>query len=300
MLDVKGMFGGVSRMVARAAGMLAVAFLAGCCSCGAGSAEGPKFSVFASCMARVAKERGVSIERAAELLAAEGVAGFDASYADKNLDRYAATAIKPVNLYGFIKFNGQDGGAKESARFVDTAVRLGVPRIMCIPNEFPGGVESEEEYAKMRDGLAKLVALAKGKGIAVTVEDFGGNTKSPCSMAKYLKRFMQDIPDLKFTVDSGNLYYAGRGEDIRDMVSFAKGRIAHVHLKDQEKEDNRRYVTVGLGGVPNEDVVRAMERDGYNGWYTLENQVGDDHLADVVRQIAVVRHWCKAARRLGK
>jgi sugar phosphate isomerase/epimerase len=247
-------------------------------------------------MARVATERGVSIERAAELLAAEGVAGFDASYADKNLDRYAATAIKPVNLYGFIKFNGQDGGAKESARFVDTAVRLGVPRIMCIPNEFPGGVESEEEYAKMRDGLAKLVALAKGKGIAVTVEDFGGNPKSPCSYGKYLKRFMQDIPDLKFTVDSGNLYYAGRGEDIRDMVSFAKGRIAHVHLKDQSKENNRSYVTVGLGGVPNEDIVRAMEKDGYNGWYTLENQVGDDHLADVVRQVAVVRHWCKAAR----
>lgn len=292
----EGKLGGVARMAVRAAFVAAVAAMAGCCTCGAEPDEGPRFSVFASCISKVAKERGVSIERAAELLAAEGVAGFDTSYADKNLDRYAATALKPVNLYGFIRFNGPDGGAKESARFVDTAVRLGVPRIMCIPNEFPGGVESEEEYAKMRDGLAKLVALAKGKGIAVTVEDFGGNPKSPCSMGKYLKRFMQDIPDLKFTVDSGNLYYAGRGEDIRDMVSFAKGRIAHVHLKDQSKENNRSYVTVGLGGVPNEDVVRAMEKDGYKGWYTLENQVGDDHLADVVRQVAVVRHWCKVAR----
>lgn len=296
MIGKKWMFGGIARMAVRAVGVMAATFMLGCCSCGGGGAEGPKFSVFASCISRVAKEKGVSIERAAEMLAAEGVGGFDTSYADKNLDLYAKTALKPVNLYGFIRFNGPDAGAAESAKFVETAERLGVPRIMCIPNEFPNGVESEDEYAKMRDGLSNLVALAKGKGIAVTVEDFGGNTKSPCSYGKYLKRFMQDIPDLKFTVDSGNLYYAGRGEDIRDMVSFAKGRIAHVHLKDQSKDNNRSYVTVGLGGVPNEDIVRAMEKDGYKGWYTLENQVGDDHLADVVRQVAVVRHWCKVAR----
>ena len=279
-------------VVVRAAGMLAVAVLAGCCSCGAGSATGPKFSVFASGMDRVAKQRGVTLERAAELLAAEGVAGFDCSYSDKKLDRYAQTVLKPVNLYGFIPFNGPDRGEKESAVFVATAVRYGVPRIMCIPNAFPDGVESEAEYAMMRDGLARLVALAEKKGIAVSVEDFG-NTKNPCSQAKYLKRFLQDIPGLRFTADSGNLYYAGRGEDIREMARFAQGRITHVHLKDQEKENNRRYATLGLGGVPNEDLVKFMEKDGYKDWYTLENPIGDDYLADVARQVAVVRLWCR-------
>ena len=247
----------------RAAGMLVVAVLAGCCSCGSGSATGPKFSVFASGMDRIAKQRGVTIERAAELLAAEGVEGFDCSYSDKKLERYAQTVLKPVNLYGFIPFNGPDRGQRASEAFVAAAVRYGVPRIMCIPNEFPGGVESEAEYAIMRDGLARLVALAAEKGIAVSVEDFGGNPKSPCSREKYLKRFLQDIPGLCFTVDSGNLYYAGRGEDIREMARFAQGRITHVHLKDQEKENNRRYATLGLGGVPNEEIVKTMEKAGY-------------------------------------
>ena len=285
----------MGQVLRSAVGMLAVAVLTGCCACG--GAAGPKISVFSSAMDRVAKQRGVSIEQAAELLAAEGVAGFDCSYKDKKLDRYAQTALKPVNLYGFIPFNGPDRGAKESEAFVAAAARYGVPRIMCIPNEFPGGVESEAEYAMMRDGLARLVSRAQEKGITVSVEDFGGNPKSPCSMAKYLKRFMQDIPGLCFTVDSGNLYYAGRGEDIRDMVCFAKGRIAHVHLKDQTKEDNHRYATVGLGAVPNEDVVKTMEREGYLGWYTLENPIGADTLADVIRQVAVVRYWCRNARK---
>ena len=273
---------------------IAVAFvaMAGCCTQRGVSPDEPKFAVFGSFISTVAKEKGVSVERAAELLYAEGVRGFDTGYGDKNLDRYTATVLKPVNLYGGIRFNGPDGGAAESAKFVETAKRLGVPRIMCIPNNFPDGVESEAEYAKMRDGLARLVSLAKENGITVTVENFGG-TSNPCSYGKYLKRFMQDIPDLGFTVDSGNLYYAGRGEYIRDLAAFAKGRIAHVHIKDQSKDNNRGYVTVGLGAVPNADVVRTMVKSGYDGWYTLENPVGADHLADVVRQIAVIRYWCR-------
>ena len=274
--------------------VIIVAFIAmaGCCSQRGVSLDEPKFAVFGSFIATVAKEKGVSIERAAELLYAEGVRGFDTGYNDKNLDRYAATVLKPVSLYGGIRFDRPDGGAELSAKFVETAARLGVPRIMCIPNDFPDGVESEAAYAKMRDGLARLVSIAKGKGITVTVEDVG-RTTNPCSYSRYIQRFMQDIPELKFTVDSGNLYYAGRGEDIRDLAAFARGRIAHVHIKDQSKDNNHGYVTVGLGAVPNADVVRTMKKSGYNGWYTLENPVGTDPLADVVRQIAVIRYWYK-------
>ena len=135
----------LKNVAGRVAGMLVVAVLAGCCTCGGGSATGPKFSVFANGMDRVAKQRGVTLERAAEMLAAEGVTGFDWGYSDKNLERYAQTVLKPVNLYGFISFNGPDRGEKECEAFVATAVRYGVPRIMCIPNAFPDGVESEAD-----------------------------------------------------------------------------------------------------------------------------------------------------------
>ena len=111
----------LKNVAGRAAGMLAVAVLAGCCTCGGGSATGPKFSVFANGMDRVAKQRGVTLERAAEMLAAEGVTGFDWGYSDKKLERYAQTVLKPVNLYGFISFNGPDRGEKECEAFVATA-----------------------------------------------------------------------------------------------------------------------------------------------------------------------------------
>lgn len=267
------------------------AALSGCCCprtscCG----DSPRFSVFSGAIARVAKQRGVSLEEAAQMLKDAGVGGFDSAYNDKNLAANAATAIKPINLYGFIDYRAADGGRKANSDFIDTAVRYGVPRVMCVPNDFTGGVESEAEYAKIRDGLVDLVAKGKAKGVTVTIEDYGG-TRNACSYAKYLKRFLADVPGLCFALDSGNLYYAGRGEDILESFEYAKGRIAHLHLKDQTKENNRVYATLGLGAVPNREVVRRSVAIGYDAWYTLENPVGADTLDDVIRQIAVVRHW---------
>ena len=80
------------------------------------------------------------------------------------------------------------------------------------------------------------------------------------------------------------------------MMEYAKGRIAHVHLKDQTKEDNRKYATLGLGAVPNEKIVKTVSASGYEGWYTLENSVGDTY-TDTVRQVAVLKSWLSQAKK---
>ena len=270
--------------------LLAAAAVAGCCLCNCG--EPVKISVFSGTVQRVAKSKGVSLCESAALLAEAGVTGFDAGYKDSNLPELVKTGLKPINFFGWPKFLGPDGGAKDSDEFVATAVKYGVPRIMVVPDEFSKDGDQETDYVRIRDGLRKLVAKANAAGITVTVEDYGG-TGNPCSYTKYLKRFLTDIPELGFALDSGNLYYAGRGEDILEMMRFAEGRIRHTHLKDQTKENNRKYATLGTGAVPNESIVRHVHKTGYNGWYTLENLVGDDILADVRRQVGVVRSWCK-------
>ena len=77
------------------------------------------------------------------------------------------------------------------------------------------------------------------------------------------------------------------------MMEFAKGRIGHVHLKDQTRENNRKYATLGLGVVPNEKIVKSVAAD-YDGWYTLENTVGDVY-NDTVRQVALLKAWLAEA-----
>lgn len=251
-----------------------------------------KISVFSSLVDRVARERKVSLEQAADLLRDAGVSGFDSDYRNARLPQLAQSSLRPINFYGFLHFLGPDNGAKEIEDFIGTAVKYGVPRVMVVPDSFTKDGDREAEYLRIREGVAKLVARGAEKGVTVTIEDFGG-VQNPCSCAGYLRRFLEDVPGLCFALDSGNLYFAGRGDDIRDMMRFAENRIRHVHLKDQTVEDNRKYASLGLGAVPNAEIVRFVHAKGYDGWYTLENPVGPDVLADVHRQVAVLRYWCR-------
>ena len=259
----------------------------------------PNVSVFAKFIRMVAAERGVSKAQAADMLYDLGVRGFDAGPDEDDLAELAATKLKPINFYYFPDWFGRklhdwnthyaDWSSPEEC--LAKAKKFGIPRIMVVPPSFTDGKENAAEFDVILRELKAFVALARKEGVVVTVESFGG-TGNCCSYSKYLKRLLTEIPDLKFALDSGNLYYAGRGEDILEMMAFAKGRIGHVHLKDQTAEDNRKYTTLGLGAVPNEKVVKSVHADGYDGWYTLENPVGDTY-NDTVRQTALLKSWLK-------
>ena len=275
--------------------ILLAAALAGCCCapscncpCSSGGKE-PNISVFAHFVRNTAKQRNVTLAEAADMLYDLGVRGFDIGPDDKALPELAATKLKPINFYFFPKMYGPDNGAADCKRCLDQAVKYGVPRVMVVPTNFTKDGDEEAEFKMVLSSMKMFVEEGRKRGITITVEDFGG-TANPGSHAKYLKRMLDEIPGLCFALDSGNMYYAGRGEDILEMMEYAKGRIGHVHLKDQTKENNRKYATLGLGAVPNEKIVKSVNAMGYDGWYTLENSVGDAY-TDTVRQVAVLKSW---------
>ena len=274
-----------------------LSFVISCATFGAANECEPRISVFASFIRRIAKERGITKSEAADMLYAQGVRGFDVGPGEADLDELAATRLKPINFYYFPDWFGRKAGkgTLSPEACLAKAQELGVPRIMVVPPNFTDGKDSPEEFEKILAHMKEFVAEAKKRSIVVTVEDFGG-TANCCSYAKYLKRFLEEIPDIRFALDSGNLYYAGRGDDILEMMAFAKGRIGHVHLKDQSAANNREYVTLGLGAVPNERIVKSVGATGYDGWYTLENPVGDTY-NDTVRQVALVKAWLSEAAR---
>jgi sugar phosphate isomerase/epimerase len=263
-------------------------------ACAGSCAKEPRISVFASFVRKVAKERNVSLEKAAEMLYDLGVRGFDCGPYEEDVPRLAATKLKPINFYFFPRMRAEDKGAADVKHCFEMASKYSVPRIMLVPVGFTKDGNEAAEFEYILEWTKKFVADAKARGIVVTIEDFGG-TSNPCSHKKYLKRFLDEIPDVGFAYDTGNLYYAGRGENILDFLDIAKGRIAHVHLKDQTAENNRKYASLGLGAVPNEQSVKAIAAGDYSGWYTLENPVGDTYI-DTVRQIAVLKAWLAEAK----
>ena len=267
----------------------------GACSERAARGE-PRISVFLDAVRRVAKDRGVTLAQAAEMLSDLGIRGVDVCVADKKgAEAISATKMKIINFYHFPNMLDAEAFKADVADGLAMAKKYGVPRIMVVPSGFTKGGDPEVEFAARLAALKTYVEAGKAQGVTITTEDFGG-ASNPCSYAKYLKRFLDGIPDLRFALDSGNLYYAGRGDSILEMMAFAKGRIEHVHLKDQTKADNHAYATLGLGAVPNKAVVQAVARTGYAGWYTLEDLVGGDAYEDAVRQVAVLKSWIREAK----
>ena len=249
----------------------------------------PNISVFARFIRNIAKERGITLAQAAEMLHEIGVRGYDCGPWEADLDELAATKLKAINFYYFAPFFDDKGCEATNRICLARAEKYRIPRIMTIPPDFNDVANREVEMVRIVAAFKKFVAQAKSRGIVVTIEDYGGR-QNACSYAEYLKRLLDEIPDLGYALDSGNLYYAGRGEDVLDMMDYAKPRIAHVHLKDLAQEDNRKYVSLGFGVVPNEKIVKSTWADGYDGWYTLENPVGDTYL-DTARQVAVLKAW---------
>ena len=251
-----------------------------------------KVSVFHYVIENIVKERKVSFEKAGEMLRKAGVTGFDTSYDYKGMENILKTGLKPVNLYGKVHFLAADQGAAEADAFLAAAVKYGAKVVMIIPEDFPGKEDQETEFAKMLPGLRAMVAKAVAAGITPTMEDFGAAIRNPCSYAKYLARFIDEVPGLQLALDSGNLSYANRGDDILELQRHCAGRLAHVHLKDFARPGpNRDYVTIGTGVIPNQEIVRRAKASGYRGWYTLEHTAGDDTYADVVRQVGRVNAW---------
>jgi inosose dehydratase len=117
--------------------------------------------------------------------------------------------------------------------------------------------------------------------------------------------------DVGLCLDTGHVYLAGT--DPVDIARAARGRVLHVHLKDVDPvraEAVRRgdvpfresvidglFVPLGEGAVDIAGVIATLERDGYRGWYVLEQDVsltgepapGAGPKADAVASVAYLR-----------
>jgi inosose dehydratase len=118
--------------------------------------------------------------------------------------------------------------------------------------------------------------------------------------------------DVRICLDTGHL--ALGGTDPLELASSFPDRVAHVHLKDVRAEVATRlrsgeldlvgavqhglFQPLGAGDVAVDEVVLALERSGYAGWYVLEQDTaivgdaprpGQGPVDDVERSIEYLR-----------
>jgi inosose dehydratase len=139
----------------------------------------------------------------------------------------------------------------------------------------------DERWARLVTHLQDIEALVASHGITLAVHP---HWDTLVETAADVERLLDSAPRVAWCLDTGHLALGGV-----DAAQFAAGhaeRVAHVHLKDVDPTVAHRlrageltlvgavqaglFRPLGQGDVRVEDVIRRLDRQGYEGWLVLE------------------------------
>jgi inosose dehydratase len=175
-----------------------------------------------------------------------------------------------------------------------------------------GGYDSrpeldEDGWRLLLDNLDRVSTEAAQHGLRTVLHPHVGTmVETPDDVRRVLEG-----SSISLCLDTGHLLIGGT--DPAELTRQVPDRIAHTHLKDvdasfaRKVQDNRltyteavregMYRPLGQGDVDIAAIIEHLERHGYTGWYTLEQDtiltappVGEGPVADVWTSAEYVRN----------
>jgi L-ribulose-5-phosphate 3-epimerase len=183
---------------------------------------------------------------------------------------------------GFVKPDHIAEDVEKTKRMMDLAKSLGVEvltsHIGRIPDDpqdpsYRIATEALEEIGRYGDEIGVLFASETGP-------------ESGAVLAEFLRGL--DTRSIRANYDPANMVMNGfdpvqGAYDLGDL-------IVHTHAKDGiGPGPNRGEVPLGEGEVPWDRYLRALREIGYDGFLTIEREVGDDPAADIVMAAGFIR-----------
>ena len=106
-----------------------------------------------------------------------------------------------------------------------------------------------------------------------------------------MREFIDEVgsPGLKVNYDPANLVM--RGFDYLGGVGELSDLIVHTHAKDavRNPDGSRKEVPLGDGHVNWPEYLARLEAVGFDGFYVVEREVGDDPVGDIVKAVQFLR-----------
>jgi len=110
---------------------------------------------------------------------------------------------------------------------------------------------------------------------------------------KLLKKFLDglDSNSIRVNFDPANLVM--NGFDYLQAVYDLKDYIVHTHAKDalSVQHGGPREVPLGKGDVKWDKYVARLKEVGYDGFYTVEREVGEDPVKDISEAVAFLKGY---------
>lgn len=207
-----------------------------------------------------------------------------------------------IGIEGFFAFGdyGHCPDSEDYKELVDLAKDQGAGNVLIVPG-FVGRDEKAQEETLIKNmihGMANAAAYGKKMGVCVSMEDFDG-MEAPFSSVEGLKRFMDGIPDLYCSFDTGNfiMYH----EDEKAALELFKDRLCTIHMKDRSDvplhpgdkakvcaDGAKKYPSpVGYGNIAMKEILGRLKAIGYQGNVIVEMMDADEHyvLEDIEKSV---------------
>jgi inosose dehydratase len=146
---------------------------------------------------------------------------------------------------------------------------------------YEGGTDLDDpSWASLVTGIGRAIELGSERGLVVALHPHQGTV---IEGSRQIQRVLESSP-VSLCVDTGHLMVGGA--DPVELITAARDRVAHVHLKDvradlaEQVRSGRMgyrdavaegmYRPLGSGDVDVAAIVSALEASDYDGWYVLE------------------------------
>lgn len=179
---------------------------------------------------------------------------------------------------------------RRSKLFIDLAVDLGTRIVTTHIGHLPDDPNAPA-WAVGLEAVTELARYAESRGCLFASET---GPESPT----LLKRFLDAIPvgGMKVNYDPANFIMLGPFDHIGG-VKVLQNYIVHTHAKDgvclmkNESGGMNSFLEVplGEGGVAFKHYLAALDGIGYDGFLTIEREVGDDPAADIAKAVRFLR-----------
>ena len=161
---------------------------------------------------------------------------------------------------------GNDDVLKQNLDLIERGRMLGMEKLI-LPL-FDASELSPENVNDYIDPLREIADAAIDAGMLTCLETILNGAE----LASLLDRL--DRPHIKVVYDTGNR--VAFGHDLPGDIRLLGDRIAHVHIKDKNAENDN--VLLGVGLVDFAQVFEAIGDIGYDGPFTFETTRGNNPL----------------------
>ena len=182
-----------------------------------------------------------------------------------------AAGVKLIGFGASASFHDPDNlenALSDGRAAIDAAHALGMSFVRVFGDRIGPEDDEGEIIARVAEGVRALCRYAAGTGVQVLMEVHGNFNLASRILGVADKVRMDNFGILWDAAHSDKTY----GDNWPEFYAAVRPLVKHVHFKDhvREADGSFRLCETGEGDIPLLPILRALEKDGYAGYVSLE------------------------------